>query len=244
MVVQCKLNLILDLDNTLVESFLASSVPKLLLDSSLERVTVDINEPESGTVKYTIFARPHLQTFLDFVFEHFNVGIITHSLPTYARTIVSYFVKPDATTRKVVFLFDRHYVRNKSFVTNSYYGTKPLAYFFDHHIYKYKFFPCNTILIDDNMDVLSTNYFNTLHIPAFKLVDGFMHVRTSSLEDSSLLLMTKALSNIVQTYPLKCEKVSNVAQCMNEVNKPIFETYDRFVKMSDDDVKQLLRFLS
>ena len=82
-------NIILDLDNTLLHGV------KKELDVPFQEhfQTVEIED-------YTVFVRPHLQAFLDFIFTHFNVAVFTAAGPNYAKQIVEKLFP-----RKPVFIF-------------------------------------------------------------------------------------------------------------------------------------------
>jgi TFIIF-interacting CTD phosphatase-like protein len=80
--------IVLDLDNTLICAEDLASVPN-------ESKIVKARE-KFRTVRmedyYDIFERPHLQEFLDYLFEHFEVGIWTASSKDYAIFVVKNFV--------------------------------------------------------------------------------------------------------------------------------------------------------
>ena len=85
--------LLLDLDNTIIcaEELPSSNDEQSPINDKLIKA-----REEFRTVRMEdyddIFERPHLQEFLDYVFEHFNVGIWTASSKEYAIFIVKNFI--------------------------------------------------------------------------------------------------------------------------------------------------------
>jgi len=80
--------ILLDLDNTLIcAEDLASVKDESKMVTAREKFrTVRMED------YYDIFERPHLQEFLDYLFEHFNVGIWTASSKDYAIFVVKNFI--------------------------------------------------------------------------------------------------------------------------------------------------------
>lgn len=84
-----KLNIVLDIDNTLVdtrERQVSSTLPAL-------RIT--------GADLY-VYKRPHLEKFLDWLFENFSVSLWTAGSDTYARWIAAHVVGPRRKLRHVL----------------------------------------------------------------------------------------------------------------------------------------------
>lgn len=158
--VKCKLNIILDLDQTLIQSVITSQVPPAIMAYLKTKLDfTDINVYGAGM---TVFARPGLQEFLDFVFENFNVGVLTHSIYEYASQVVNnlILVKPE---RKLVFLLDRSFIDEQQ--SSQYKGLKNLKYLFQLGIKGWH--SCNTFIIDDNRQVYETNRGNCILVPKF-----------------------------------------------------------------------------
>lgn len=87
---------ILDLDETLISgvSKKEKHTPKKLENYNMDNY-------------YTIYCRPHLQEFLDYVFEHFNVIIWTAASKDYCLFIVEKIIlkKPERTIFKIFFSY-------------------------------------------------------------------------------------------------------------------------------------------
>jgi len=187
---QCRLNVILDLDNTLINA---------LEDSDRKNLPIEV----SGKFKFKdyipffrIFARPHLQTFLDYLFANFNVAVMTAAEKDYALFIIDNFIltKPN---RKLSFVFYRYQV---DLSREIYGGMKDLNIIWDffkiNGFYKY-----NTIIVDDLDLVYETNPYNTIRIPGFFIVDeDTRKVNYDSLEDDDLLDVMAQLQYLKEIY--------------------------------------------
>lgn len=187
---QCRLNVILDLDNTLINA---------LEDSDRKNLPIDV----SGKFKFKdyipffrIFVRPHLQTFLDYLFANFNVAVMTAAEKDYALFIIDNFIltKPG---RKLSFVFYRYQV---DLSREIYGGMKDLNIIWDffkiNGFYKY-----NTIIVDDLDLVYETNPYNTIRIPGFFIVDeDTRKVNYDALEDDDLLDVMAQLQYLKEIY--------------------------------------------
>ena len=81
---ESKLNIVLDLDNTLVcavDNYINQNIE---VAKNLRYVDYYINEQEM----YRIYERPHLQEFLDFLFKHYNVSVFTNATGEYENLFV------------------------------------------------------------------------------------------------------------------------------------------------------------
>lgn len=147
----CKLNIILDIDNTL-----------------LHAVPDDQDTMKTSNFHFenlAIYLRPGVRTFLHFLFKHFKVAVFTAGTREYAKYVVETFFP-----EKPVFVYSRkQYFKSKQVfhpVTHLTMGDKDLRLVFqnfEHH----GFFPCNTFIIDDNPQVQLANRFSTIHIAPF-----------------------------------------------------------------------------
>ena len=89
---------VLDLDETLI-----SGIPKK------QKHTLKKLENYNMDNYYTIYCRPHLQEFLDYVFEHFNVIIWTAASKDYCLFIVKNIVlkNPNRKIKPIIPCSDR-----------------------------------------------------------------------------------------------------------------------------------------
>jgi TFIIF-interacting CTD phosphatase-like protein len=81
--------ILLDLDNTLICAEDLASVKED--DSKIVKAREKLRTVRMEDY-YDIFERPHLQDFLDYLFENFNVGIWTASSKDYAIFVVKNFI--------------------------------------------------------------------------------------------------------------------------------------------------------
>jgi hypothetical protein len=155
-----KLNVILDLDNTLINT--VDFEPTLPYYSKL----YDKNA--------LICARPNLFEFLEWLFDNCNVSVFTYADKDYALFIIENFILRDKRgeklNRKLDFIFYRYHVRMgiKEFGG----GLKDLRLIWDT-FNMYGFDCSNTIIIDDSPDVKMTNPYNALLIYRFEAYRGF-----------------------------------------------------------------------
>jgi TFIIF-interacting CTD phosphatase-like protein len=155
----CKINVILDLDNTIINAI---------------EMSQKINVPSQTNLEYRdmvplfrVYARPHLQEFLDFLFDNFNVSVFTAADKDYALFIIENFIYANRPDRKLKVFFYRYHV-DKSH--KEYGGVKDLRILWD--MFKVDgFYPCNTIIIDDLDMVAKTNPYNVLPVKAFYVIN-------------------------------------------------------------------------
>lgn len=185
------INVVLDLDNTLIYSILANKFPKrsssIMHSKPHHRMDDD----------YVIFERPGLQEFLDYLCENFNVMVWSAASPDYVEFIVENILMKD----------DRHF----DYVLTSencedcqdYYGEdqfKNLRYLWDiHDLVGYG--PYNTLIIDDLGLVHKTQPNNCIHIKSFNVN------RKDCWADNELLGTVKPiLEDIRQNFLNKIEE--------------------------------------
>jgi len=187
----CRLNIILDLDNTIIHSISydrMSFVPR-----NLQLENKDIGD-------FITYRRPHLDRFLNFLFANFNVGVYTLGSRDYAEDIVWNFIQ-DVPNRKVDFILSREdEIVNKSLEKYKYFNlTKNLNYIWnDLKIYDY--YHCNTFIIDDNPYVKMSNQVNTIHIKKFEVLRDDNTFNTDCTYDNVLLEITRELMRLKKEY--------------------------------------------
>ena|SRR5579872_3735587 len=96
------LNLILDLDNTIISSIEMYKLSKLGNHSeNFEHIDMDTS--------FRVFKRPYLEEFLDYIFKNFKVSVFTAASKEYALFIIDNIIltKPN---RKLDFIFFDHHV--------------------------------------------------------------------------------------------------------------------------------------
>ena len=196
----CRMNIILDLDNTIINALADSDRKKLSSDFSNKFNYRDM------IPFFRIYARPHIEEFLDYLFANFNVAIMTAAEKDYALFIINNFVltKPG---RKLEFVFFRYQVELSREV---YGGVKDLRILWD--LFNINGFnPQNTIIVDDLDMVYETNPHNTLRIPGFFVVDEDKGtVNYDSINDTALLDIMKQLDFLRGVY------VSNICKGLDK----------------------------
>jgi len=152
-------NVILDLDETLIHS-----MDKERKSNSLISEYLPVFKSAEMDDDFTVFERPLLQNFLDYLFENFNVSVWTAASKNYALFIIDNFilVKPN---RKLNYIFFSHHCDLSYDETRA---SKSLSMLWDKWGLN-EFNKDNTIIIDDNKEVYDTQPENCIRIKAFKV---------------------------------------------------------------------------
>ena len=201
---ECRMNVILDLDNTIINALDDSDRKKLSGDFSSKFKYRDM------IPFFRIYARPHLDKFLDYLFANYNVSIMTAAEKDYALFIIENFIltKPE---RKLNFIFFRYQVELSREI---YGGVKDLRVIWE--LFQVSgFTKQNTVIIDDLDMVYETNPHNTLRIKGFFIVDEDNgKINYDMAEDDELLKIMSKLDHIRKVY------ISNIC---NGLNKAILD---------------------
>jgi TFIIF-interacting CTD phosphatase-like protein len=215
-----RMNVILDLDNTIINALDDSDRKKLSGDFSNNFKHRDM------IPFFRIYARPHLDKFLDYLFANFNVAIMTAAEKDYALFIIENFIltKPE---RKIEFIFFRYQVELSREI---YGGVKDLRIIWD--LFQVSgFTKQNTIILDDLDMVYETNPHNTLRIKGFFIVDEENgKVNYDMKDDDELLKIMSKLDYIRKVYH------SNIC---NGINKAILDVGILPSKIIEDEQPEL-----
>ncbi len=214
-----KLNVILDLDNTLINA-LSSSDRRKLPNSYSDKFNYIDYIPF-----FRIYERPHLQDFLDFLFSNFNVAVITAAEKDYAMFIIDRFIlsstvyidgKPQikkyTETRKLDFIFFSYQV---DIGMELYKGIKNLNMIWDTvengGIFRIEnYYPSNTIIIDDLDAVSQTNPYNSIRIKNFSVVDDESgEIQYDAINDDELIKMKEYLLGLKDKFHKTQDKWNN-----------------------------------
>lgn len=182
-----KLNFVLDLDETLIS---AEATEEYDFEKYKNKAAKFSFEPMEGY--YIIFERPHLQDFLDFLFENFNVSVWTAATKDYALFIIEKILlaKPN---RKIDWIFFSYHCNASRKIKK---GTKDLSMLWD--IYKIPGYNANnTVILDDYDEVHSTQTDNCIIAKPFKFSD----------QDSEKDDFFKRLIPKLQKYLLKKDNI-------------------------------------
>ena len=107
-----KTNIILDLDSTCINSLsLNSEVNKAPVEYQKKFKYIDMPK------YYRIFQRPHLQEFLDYIFDKYNVSVFTSADKDYALFIIDNIIIGKKKNRKLKYTF----VGSHSFLSENFY---------------------------------------------------------------------------------------------------------------------------
>jgi hypothetical protein len=202
------MHIFLDLDNTLIHAIEPQQVSYLPQTFQKQFRFVDMKP------YYRVYERPHLQMFLDFLFQHFNVSVWTAAESDYAIFIIKHFilVKPE---RKLKNIFYRYHV---SLAQQQYGDTNIKDLRLMWELFKVPgVFPCNTFIVDDLEDVKETNTSNCLPIKAFEVING-KKPNTDAIYDDSLLKTKLELEKLLYQYDtvLKPNIVDNLISRFNQ----------------------------
>lgn len=154
-------NIILDLDNTIISSLSRKEEKR----NHRARFNDFVWENMEG--EYKVFARPHLQEFLDFLFANFDVSVWTAASKTYAIFIIDNFilVKPDRRLKHVFFSYHCHESIKETECQ------KNLSMLWTSFGLGAEYGPDDTIIIDDNEEVCETQPDKCITIRPFEFTD-------------------------------------------------------------------------
>ena len=184
-----KPNILLDIDQTLIDA-----VP-LVLDEEDDEEFFDFRKYKEKARRfdfenmddyYVIFERPHLQKFLDYIFENFNVSIWTAASKDYALFIIEHIIIGNNPNRKLDYTFFSYHCSLSSKLKK---GTKDLSMLWDIYNDK-RYTPYNTFILDDYDEVYKTQPQNCIEAPEFHFT------KKGSEKDSFLLDLIPILKKI------------------------------------------------
>lgn len=177
-----KINLVLDLDNTLISSISDKEMSK---NKSIKTRNLQFVDMENY---YRIFYRPYLKEFLEYAFDNFHVTVWTAASRDYAAFIIDNILmdanKSLKTKRKLrMFLYDDNCDQSQEIFKNN--TPKDLRYLYNFEGYH----ACNTIIMDDLPEVKKENPKQTLAAVYFDAKkkesenDDFLLAAITKLED-------------------------------------------------------------
>lgn len=153
-----KTNILLDLDNTLISS-VDEEEEKMIGKQKMSRLfqTFEWRNMEN---LYKIFARPHLQEFLTWLFTHFNVSVWTAASSRYALFIISEFILAGHPERVLDYIFFSNYCRKSLRVSSHQKCLKLLATDVGYDL-------DNTYIIDDLQEVYDSQPSKCVRVKPF-----------------------------------------------------------------------------
>jgi TFIIF-interacting CTD phosphatase-like protein len=155
-----KINILLDLDNTLISSLAKHEEKK----NHKPRMKQFRWENMEGV--YKVFERPGLQFFLDYLFDNFNVSVWTAASKSYALFIIDKFILTNPRRKLDYIFFSHHCKRSKKLKATQ----KSLQLLKDE--FNLPIFDLNsTYIIDDHPEVYKAQPDQCIHIKPFEFTE-------------------------------------------------------------------------
>lgn len=185
-----KLNVILDLDNTIISAVPTEDFP--WNDDSRKKVEyLKLHNMEGY---YMVFERPYVQDFLNFIFENFNVSVWSAASKNYVLYIIENVIltKPNRKLQHIFFSY--HCNLSKKLYKG---GLKQLDLLWDCFeipMYNSK----NTIIIDDLKKIKNIQPCNCINVKPFEFLDD------DSPKDTELKKVMNLLKNVLENPNQNC----------------------------------------
>jgi len=169
-------NVILDLDNTLLSAEALEDFP--FHQKGIKEKALQFNLHDMDGY-YVVFERPHVQDFLDWLFQNYNVSVWTAASKDYGLFVLENILLKN--NRKLdYFLFSYHCDLSRK----KYDYSKKLDLIYD--VFKLSGYNAsNTIIIDDLEEVHECQPKNSIHIKEFEILNK------NSERDQELIKNTK-----------------------------------------------------
>ena len=163
-----KPNIFLDLDNTIISAEALEDFPFTKKDI-LHKVCKFTFYNMDGY--YLVFERPHLQKFLDYLFENYTVSVWTAASRYYALFIVDKIILKKKNRKLKYVFWDYHgQISKKKYKTISRGDPKNLKLLWEYFNLN-GINENNTIIIDDFSDVTDVQPKNSIRIKEFNILD-------------------------------------------------------------------------
>jgi hypothetical protein len=176
-----RLNIILDLDNTLICSISKNVKTPPILNYSLNHTYYQ---------NYIIYGRPYLHYFLTEINKFANISVWTAAGKEYANFVVNHFFPPSI---KLTFFYHGEHTEQ---LMRSSYKMKPLNYLFErypNHFNKY-----NTLIIDDLPFVIQSNKEYSIQITPFEIneskINNYYDLMTILNDNELVKILNKLIS--------------------------------------------------
>lgn len=166
-----KINIILDLDNTIISTIDETEekeMDKTDLKNRTRLLEWKIMKWGVTDERYKIFARPYLQEFLTWLFEYFNVSIWTAASKSYALFVIDEFILRSSENKRNLdyVLFNYHCDKSKKKMK----GIKVLSAL--NEIFNLNYDLNKTFIIDDLAEVYASQPDKCFKIKAFEVSDS------------------------------------------------------------------------
>lgn len=156
-----KINILLDLDNTLISSLATDEEKKV------HRPRMKHFRWEDMEGYYKVFERPGLQEFLDFLFQNFNVSVWTAASKTYALFIIDKFILEGHPERRLDYIFFSHHCKR----SKKRKATQKALELLKHDFKLLDYDMSKTFIIDDHPEVFKAQPENCIQVKAFEFTE-------------------------------------------------------------------------
>lgn len=184
-----KLNVILDLDNTLLYSFdllnpePKEKIPKFVMDGKVRSYPL---YGSKGEVEFLVTERPGLQPFLKWLFRNFQVSVWSAGSPEYVAFIVEKCIETKA--RKIKNVYNSKTCEKSTLKFDS---IKDLRLLYKKRGPHYR--ATNTLIVDDLPEVNRTNPDNSIRIVKYSALP-------SQSKDTALIKVKDQLVKINKNF--------------------------------------------
>lgn len=190
-----KLNVFLDLDNTLICSIPLTQVKNNPKYNYLPFDHIDMIDSVTPEGSYRVYSRPGLQQFLTYLFKFYNISVFTHADGEYASFVIQHIILRDNPERKLNYFLHREHTEMG---IQKYGGMKNLRILWDE--YKLPLNPSNTVIIDDLDMVKQTNPYSCIKIVPFRIGEMNGEVMVEGGSDYPFLNVGTILYLLKQNY--------------------------------------------
>lgn len=206
-----KSNVIIDLDNTIISCITNNQKNSSIISSLTSKYTSYHKLVEHNTTKYIIFERNNLKSFLDFLFENFNVSIWTAATRRYSSFVIQNIFKG----RNIDYIFfDYHVDLSKKLYDQN---PKHLNLLFDtFQLPNYNI--NNTILIDNLQSIANpTLPYKTYCCQSFNMIDC---VNTYNNDNELQKIMTHLKNTFNTSSPISPPTTPNISVPISSSTTP------------------------
>lgn len=172
-----KLNIIFDIDDTLIHSYFNKNNDRNFSKGIYNNTEYELLKTTSG-IPFIYFIRKYALFLLNYCFKHFNVGIWSNGSHKYVIPLLKNLLTKSQYNKLNIIITStnlndkyteyKNYKNNKKFKIDVFNKTrpKPLEYLYEN--YK-DFNNKNTLLIDDGSYNISVNPLNSIYLPMYCL---------------------------------------------------------------------------
>ena len=161
-----RLNVLLDLDQTLISA--EDWNEQDFKDNTKKAKKFKFHDMDGY---YIVCERPHVQEFLDYAFDNFNVSIWTAASKDYAKFIMNNIILIKPGRKLDYFFWDKHCKISKKYGKNFSKNLKILWKKYDKGRGLKNYRKDNTLILDDYDDVWSNQKCNSIPAEAFEIID-------------------------------------------------------------------------